>query len=590
MKRLITIVHLCVLAALTAMGQEQDAVGQISITVDERLNPQHKVPGHMTADGYDGSIGIKLRGNSSLGFNQKKYTIELRDTAGHDTEAALMGMPPHSDWVLLAPYNDVSAVRDPLAFHLWREMGHWGPRTRMAELTLNGEYRGLYILSEAIKKGLERVNIAKLKKTDLEGRDVTGGYILRIDTYDEDDVTFVSKVPGIGDGIMTSQVVWSCIYPKKEKLQPQQLAYIQNFVDSAELVIQSDCFADPVHGYARYIDVPSFVDYFIHSELSLNADGYKRSAYFYKEKLHSDGTGGKLVAGPVWDYNLAYGNANFSNANNLEAWCFEGASNSPTPALWQRLLQDPAFRKAVKVRYQELRKSVLSNSAINAYLDRHAQLIAPCIGRHFELYPELLVSEEEKQQPQMQMPFGSFPMMPGGFPRMFGDSIPDGFPMMPGGFPRMFGDSIPGGFPMIPGGFPRMFGDSIPEGFPMIPGGFPRVLGDSIPEGFPMIPGGFPRVLGDSIPEGFPSFEGFGDGFPMMSGMGNMVGMFAAYRVSSYDEEIQILKQWMADRLAFLDRNIERFDKDWQPRIQELREIEPPHLDGLFPFPMGRPL
>ena len=181
---------------------------------------------------------------------------------------------------------------------------------------------------------------------------MTGGYLLRIDTFNDDDATFTSKVPGIGKGIMSSEVIWSCIYPKKKKLQPEQFAYIQNYIDTVEQVIQSEGFADPVKGYARYIDVPSFVDYFIHTELSLNADGYKHSAYFYKEKLNADGTGGKLVAGPVWDYNLAYGNCNFANANNLEAWCFEGASNNPTPALWQRLLQDPAFRKAVKVRYK----------------------------------------------------------------------------------------------------------------------------------------------------------------------------------------------------------------------------------------------
>ena len=478
------------LAASTVLGKEEaaGAVKQIIITADQELNARQKVAAHMKAGDYDGAIGIKLRGNSSLSFNQKKYTIELRDEQGKEVDAPLLGMPAHSDWVLLAPYNDVSAIRDPLAFQLWRDMGHWGPRTEMVELTLNGDYRGIYILSEAIKRGADRVNIAKLKKTDVAGRDVTGGYLLRIDTYNDDDATFTSKVPGIGDGIMTSQITWSCIYPKKKKLQPEQFAYIQSYVDTVEQVIQSDYFADPQRGYARYIDVPSFVDYFIHTELSLNADGYKRSAYFYKEKQNADGTGGKLVAGPVWDYNLAYGNCNFANANNLEAWCFEGANTNPTPALWQRLLQDPAFRRAVKVRYQELRKGVLSTKAINAYIDRHTRLIAPCIDHHFETFPELLVTEEQQQMPA-QRPFGGFG---GGFPPMGG-----GFPPMGGGFPQM--------------------------------GGF----------------GGF-----------------------------NAVAMFAAYRVSSYDEEIKVLKQWLANRLAFLDRNIDRFDKDWQPRIQELREVK----------------
>ena len=116
-----------------------------------------------------------------------------------------------------------------------------------------------------------------------------------------------------------------------------------------------------------------------------------------------------------------------------------------------------------------------------------------------------------------------------------------------GGFPQ-------GGFPM--GGFPQ-------GGFPQ--GGFPQ-------GGFPM--GGFPMG-------GFPmgDFQQGGGGFQF-----DAIGMFAAYRVSSYDEEIKILKQWLSDRLAFLDKNIERFDRDWQPRVQELveRKMSFPGFGGMF--------
>ena len=535
------------------LAPSEDSLPLITITTQTPLNAREKVGAMMKTAGYEGAIGIKLRGNSSLSFNQKKYTFETRNENGKDSVVSLLGLPAHSKWVLLAPYNDISMMRDPLAFQLWRDMGHWGPRTVMCELMLDGEYRGIYILAEAIKRGEERVPISKLKKSDVSGRELTGGYMLRIDAYDEDDVTFASKIPGIGDGIMNSQITWSIIYPKKENLQPEQLAYIQNYVDTVEQVIQSDYFADPKKGYARYIDVPSFVDYFIHSELSLNADGYKRSAYFYKEKLHADGSGGKLCAGPVWDYNLAYGNCNFCNANNLEAWCFEGGNTNPTPAFWQRLLQDPAFRRAVKERYFQLRKDVLSNQRLFQYIDKHAHLLAKSVDHHFETFPELLVSEERKQQlaeQQKQMeemqkqfeqmrsqgPQGGFPM--GGFPQ-------GGFPQ--GGFPM-------GGFPQ--GGFPQ--GELPQGGFPQ--GGFPM-------GGFPM--GGFP--MGD--------FQQGGGGFQF-----DAIGMFAAYRVSSYDEEIKILKQWLSDRLAFLDKNIERFDRDWQPRVQELveRKMSFPGFGGMF--------
>ncbi|MCR5679797.1 MAG: CotH kinase family protein [Prevotella sp.] len=513
----------------------------IRITTAGELNPQEKVGAHMSTDGYDGPIGIKLRGNSSLSFNQKKYTIETRDDKGKDRDVSLLGMPAHSEWVLLAPYNDVSMVRDPLAFQLWRDMGHWGPRTVMCELYVDGQYRGVYIFSEAIKRGTDRVNISKLKKSDVSGRELTGGYLLRIDTYNDDDATFNSKIPGIGEGGMTSQVVWSCIYPKKKNLQPEQMAYIENYVDTVEQVIQSDDFADPERGYAKYIDVASFVDYFIHTELSLNADGYRRSAYFYKEKQRSDGSGGKLFAGPVWDYNLAYGNCNFANANNLEAWCFEGASNNPTPALWQRLLQDPAFRYAVKERYEQLRKSVLSQDYLNDLIDRHAAKVASALDRHFQTFPELLVDEERKLQLAQQQK--QFEAMQKQFETM--QKQAGGGPFPQGGFPM-------GGFPM--GGV--QMGD-IPEGGSPT-GGFPA--------------GGFDM----------------GGGFQF-----DPVGMFAAYRVSSYDEEIAVLKQWLADRLAFLDRNISRFDSDWQPRIQPLVEKKmefPTGFPGGFPeggFPGG---
>ena len=566
------------LVLVTLSGQAQTkkkattAVEQISITAEAALNPQQKVTAHMKADGYEGSIGIKLRGNSSLSFNQKKYTIELRDESGKDVAASLLGMPAHSDWVLLAPYNDVSAVRDPLAFQLWRDMGHWAPRTRMVELTLNGDYRGIYILSEAIKRDSMRVDIAKLKKSDIAGRDVTGGYILRIDTYDEEDATFPSKVPGIGEGIMTSQITWSCIYPKKKNLQPEQLAYIEEFVDSMELAIQSDDFADPQRGYAHFIDVPSFVDYFIHTELSLNADGYKRSAYFYKEKLHADGTGGKLVAGPVWDYNLAYGNCNFCNANNPEAWCFEGGNTQPTPAFWQRLLQDPAFRKAVKMRYKALRKGVLSNKAINSYIDQHSKLLAPYIARHFEKYPELLVSEEEKGQNPTPPAFGFPPM--GDFHMPEGFKMPEGF-QMPKGFQMPEGFHMPDSIQAFPGGFPPMGGFPMMGGFHM-PDSISMSEGFKMPDSIPAFPGGFPPMGG---------FPMMGGGFPMMDGFGgNAISWFAAYRVSSYDEEIATLKEWLANRLAFLDRNIERFDKDWEPHIQIPKEIKMPQFNGGFPF------
>ena len=438
------------------------------------------------ANGYDGKIKIKLRGNSSLFFDQKRFTFETVTPEGKSNKVELLGMPADNDWVLLAPYNDVSMMRDAFAFDMWNNMGHWAPRTRYCEVVMNGKYIGVYTLCEKIKRGENRVNIAKLKKSDNSGLDITGGYIVRVDPPDEGEKSFTSDVPGImntnvaggfggfGGGMGgfggfggRNTVTWTIFYPKADKLTDEQQKYISNYVNTVEKVIQSDDFADPVNGYAKYIDVESFVDYFIHTELSLNADGLKRSTYFYKDKQNADGTGGKLHAGPVWDYNLAYGNCNFANANNIEAWVFEGSETNPTPAMWKRLTEDPAFMAKVKARWKELRKGYLSNDNINRFIDDHAKTLQESQARQYAKYSDLLVPKRENDQNAQGQQNGGF-----------------------GGFGGM------GGFGGFPGG-----------------GGF----------------GGF--------------------------GGGGAAGMFSAYTVSSYDEEISVLKKWFADRIAFLDRN-----------------------------------
>ena len=124
------------MAVFPSGAHAQKSLPTIAITTSEPLNSEKKLPAHMKTEDFDGPIGIKLRGNSSLSFNQKKYTLETRDAEGKELDVSLLGLPAHSDWVLLAPYNDVSMIRDPLAFHLWRGMGHW-----MANIAASTSYR-----------------------------------------------------------------------------------------------------------------------------------------------------------------------------------------------------------------------------------------------------------------------------------------------------------------------------------------------------------------------------------------------------------------------------------------------------------------
>ncbi len=388
----------------------------ILIHTDDAINAEAKVKGTMqvidngegernTVNGstytFNGLIGIKYRGNSSLSFDQKKFTIETRDSTGNDLKASILGMPEESDWVLLAPYNDISLLRDPFAFNMWREMGHWAPRFRMCEVFVNDSYAGVYVFCEKIKRSKERVDIAKLKDTDTEGLELTGGYIVRVDAYDDSDATFTSKVKGLVDsgygigwpwGSSNTTVTWTVYHPKKEKLKAEQKRYIQDYVDQMEQSFQQSDYAAPKTGYAKWIDVPSFVDYFIHTEVSLNADGFKRSTYFFKDKDEADGVVSKMEAGPVWDYNLAYGNCNFCNANNVEAWVYNGCNTNPTPEFWQILSSDATFMEKVRKRYAQLRQTILKEENIDAFFDDYANLLDEAKERHYQKYSNLFSS------------------------------------------------------------------------------------------------------------------------------------------------------------------------------------------------------
>lgn len=321
---------------------------------------------------YNNFIAIEIRGNSSQFYPQKQYGIELRDSmTGEDLDAGLMGMPAEEDWVLYAPYNDISMLRNVLTYNLWNAMGHWGPRTRFCELLINNEYVGIYILTESIKRGNDRVNIAKLNPEDTSGLELTGGYIMKIDKNSNSaDLGFISKVKSTTN----LDINWLHHYPDSNDIKPKQQKYIQNFIDTVELLIASPGFADPVKGYKKYISVNSFVDYFLITEFSRNIDAYKASSFFYKEKLEADGSKGMLKAGPVWDYNFAFGNASFCSGAQTTGWMYDGCvpATIPTPILWRRLLGDTNYANAVKCRYLELRKTLLDTANLFQFLNRYA--------------------------------------------------------------------------------------------------------------------------------------------------------------------------------------------------------------------------
>lgn len=340
---------------------------------------------------YNGKIGIEYRGSSSQGMPKKSYGFETWDVNGNSIDSSLLGMPKESDWILSASYSDKSLLNNFMTYDLARSMGWYAPRCVHVELVINGEYQGVYVLMEKIKRDNDRVDIAKLQPTDIAGDDVTGGYIIKID-----------KGTGNGGGGWTSNfapdtavngqtIFYQYEYPNDADIVPQQEAYIQAYVDSFETALAGPNFADTAIGYAKYIDVNSFVDYFLLNELSRNVDGYRLSTYLYKDKASN---GGKLTIGPCWDYDIAWGNANYCLGDDVTGWAIDFAEPCSgdywqIPFWWDRLLQDTNFQNRVMCRWTELSQSIFSVNYLHNYCDSMQTLLTEGAGRNFVTWPIL---------------------------------------------------------------------------------------------------------------------------------------------------------------------------------------------------------
>ena len=334
---------------------------------------------------FNGVIGIELRGSTSLGFPKKQYSVETRDSTGDDLNVSLMGFPEESDWVVHAPYSDKSLIRNVLEYTLSRKMGRYATRTRFCELLLNGQYQGLYVLMEKIKRDKGRVDIAKLNEDEVSGEDLTGGYIIKLDKQTgEGNDGWYSNIKSYNGRKV--DLFYQYHYPKPVEIAEEQKEYIQNYMADFEAVLAGFNFKDPINGYRKYIDVDSFIDHLILTEISKNVDGYRLSTFMYKDK------NGLLNMGPLWDYNLAFGNANYDDASDVEGWQIDwlgGYQYSSIPFWWRRLLEDEYFRNKFKTRWTELRESVLSNVSVNGAIDSLVNLLGDASTRNFTRWPIL---------------------------------------------------------------------------------------------------------------------------------------------------------------------------------------------------------
>ncbi|MEN8693630.1 MAG: CotH kinase family protein [Akkermansiaceae bacterium] len=323
-----------------------------------------------------GNSGIHYRGESSQlsGFNKLNFAFETRNAEGQDKDIALMGMPEGSDWALHASEIDRTFIREQLPHRLFRDLGRYSPRTRPIEVFYNDsggaisqdDYRGIYILVERIRRSKDRVDISKLEPNENTAPDITGGFIFKSDKSDPGDVRV--STPNAGSFAIT--------YPKEGQITNAQKDYLQNYLREFEIALEGPSFADPNIGYAAYIDVDSWIDMHVIQELAKEVDSYRFSTFYYKDQ------GGKIVCGPLWDYDRSFGNVNSNGVNNPEGWW--GGPGGTRGVFWERLFEDPNFEQLFIDRWQELMDSTLSKPYLNTLIDQMAAEVNEAKDRNFQ--------------------------------------------------------------------------------------------------------------------------------------------------------------------------------------------------------------
>jgi hypothetical protein len=270
-------------------------------------------------------------------------------------------MPAESDWVLSSCYSDKTCLRNALAYSLAREFhsmgGVWAPRTRFAEVYLDGKYRGLYLIVEKPKSSKVRMNL-KRPAMDATG-DLSGAYMFSTDG----DMTTYKDNPEVPqrewfDSLANTR--WEHRFPDEGDITPDQKAYLIKAVKDweTELLAGMD--------WRKQIDQRSWMDYFVMTEMSNNTDAFFRSWYLHKQSMAN---GGKFGAGPLWDYDLAFGNVNYN-----KRYCVNNSMLATINPPFAKIQQNADFRNELRCHWNTLRKDggPLDIKKIEAKIDAFA--------------------------------------------------------------------------------------------------------------------------------------------------------------------------------------------------------------------------
>jgi hypothetical protein len=381
---------------------------------------------------FHGLAEFEVSGQTSLGsdFLKKPIRIELQDELGNDLKVPLLGMPSDSDWRLRNPWDDKTGLNDFLAFELFEKMGHYSLRRQMVEVFIDGtaggsgfiaatprlnmtNYYGIMTFVETIKQGNDRVDVPEITPSATNEPAITGGYVFKKDKDSTGDLNFSTS--GSTNGTLFPNESLKLHEPKPNSMRvtpgvttswpaagytasgSNQLTYLLRYLNRMEYALYSSnwlTFTGTNH-YSNYLDVDSFVDFHWLVEFTKQIDGYRLSAYFTKNQ------NGKVQEGPVWDWNLAYGNANYLRGGLTAGWYFQEQDQGMTANehIWLRRLingkanmetvpinglgpgGDPDFIQKCADRWSVLRTNICGLSNTLARIDEMSTLLSEGMAR-----------------------------------------------------------------------------------------------------------------------------------------------------------------------------------------------------------------
>ena len=343
--------------------------GESRLKVSLEITDHAETNNHVTdAPSLATTALINIRGRSSREFDKKSYRITLIYDDGINNNQSVMGMDAHHEWVLHGPFLDKSLIRNYMMYNIAGECMEYAPNVRFCEVVIDGSYQGLYLMTESITKGYDDSRLTmEVKKKD----NTFSGYILRVnDIYPFEETT--SVISDYGNYTYVTRMPVEVIYPGTVNQTAEMRRKIELEFSAFEKALYSYDYDSEDYGYTQWIDVASFVDYYLFNEFTCNYDAGELSTYIYKD------VSGKYKL-CLWDFNNSCDNY-MEHRVNLHDFTLQNR------LLYHMLCRDEEFTEAAIKRYAQLRKGVLSEEYLMNYIDETLAYLGPAIDRNFETW------------------------------------------------------------------------------------------------------------------------------------------------------------------------------------------------------------